>query len=298
MGIEKDRGPFRRGRFGGWRGRNLLGLHLEDAELSWIVVQLGLFAQRAFGEARAGAAGGDELPGELDEVRGNLDGRLDRLKDGCLAEGYLLVQEESLRGIRKIEGGVFDRLVRGPGSGGAASAVRRRGGGVETNLVGQADGQVGCGKGGFGDELELSGNLCGCTVMTAHRPMWRLAGRRDERGSGFTVVFVEFGKEVVLNLGDGLGVASGDFGGGFGLAGDGVGLADCTFCLFSEKGAIALGLGVAFCNGGGDTGGSLAGCRRCSRRCGRAGRAGAAGTVSREAFGDLLLEGEGIERRF
>jgi hypothetical protein len=169
---------------------------------------------------------------------------------------------------------------------------------METNLVGVADSEIGCGKGGFGDKLELTRSLRGCAVMgSARRPMWRLAGRRDERGSGFTVVFVEFGEEVVLDLGDGLGVAGSDFGCGFGLASDGVGLADGTFSLFGQEGAVALGLGVAFRNGSCDAGGSLAGGRR-GRRCSRAGRAGAAGTVSREAFGDLLLESEGLERCF
>ena len=44
---------------------------------SWAEAAFGalVFAERAFGEARAGAAGGDELAGEFEEVGGDLGGR-------------------------------------------------------------------------------------------------------------------------------------------------------------------------------------------------------------------------------
>ena len=69
---------------------------------------VGLFAQGAFGEARAGLAGGDELAGELDEVGGNVDGRSGRLEDGRLAEGDLFVEGEVFGFVERVEacGGV------------------------------------------------------------------------------------------------------------------------------------------------------------------------------------------------
>ena len=75
------------------------------------MVQFSLFAQGAFGESRTGAAGSDELPGKLDEVGRNLDGRLDRLKDGRLAEGDLFIERERLGRIGEVLGSLFNGLM-------------------------------------------------------------------------------------------------------------------------------------------------------------------------------------------
>lgn len=108
-------------------------------------------------------------------------------------------------------------------------------------------------------------------------------------------VAVEFGEEVVLDLGYGLGVALGDLGGGFGLTGGVFGLTDGSLGLFREEVAVALGLGVALGDGGGDAGG--AGARRGGRgvRGGVGGGSSASGTVRGESFGDLLFKDEGLE---
>ncbi len=50
---------------------------------------------------------------------------------------------------------------------------------------------------------------------------------------------------MVLGVGCGLGAASGGLGGGFGGA-------DGVFGLLGEEGAVALGVGVALGDGGGD----------------------------------------------
>jgi hypothetical protein len=102
-------------------------------------------------------------------------------------------------------------------------------------------------------------------------------------GVGLRVV-VEFFEEVELGFGDGAGVEGGNFGGGFGLADGGLGLG-------GEEGAVALGVGVAFRDGGGDAGGAGAGGRGDGDGRGSGGRGAlAAGTMRSEAGGDLLLE--------
>ena len=50
------------------------------------------FAERAFGEARAGAAGGDELAWEFEEVGGDLSGWDLVGEGGGLAVGDLFVE--------------------------------------------------------------------------------------------------------------------------------------------------------------------------------------------------------------
>jgi hypothetical protein len=97
---------------------------------------------------------------------------------------------------------------------------------------------------------------------------------------------IEFGEELVLGVGDCLGVASCDFGGSLGFA-------DGGFGLRGEKGAVALRVGVALGDGGSDAGGS----RVCRLRsgdgdCVAAGPLRATGSVRGEALGDLFFEGE------
>ena len=98
---------------------------------------------------------------------------------------------------------------------------------------------------------------------------------------------VEFGEQLILRVGDGLGAAGGDLGCGLGLT-------DGAFGLGGEEGAIALGVGVALGYGGGDAGGAGL-CRGGTERRAQSARriAGVAGAVGGEPFGDLLLQGEG-----
>ena len=52
LGIQKDRAPLRRRALRRGFGRDLLDLHLEDAKLRRVGVQLGLLAQRTLGQPR------------------------------------------------------------------------------------------------------------------------------------------------------------------------------------------------------------------------------------------------------
>ena len=63
---------------------------------------VGVFAQGAFGESRAGLAGGDELAGELDEVGGDVDGWSGWFEDGRLAEGDLFVEGEVFGFVERL----------------------------------------------------------------------------------------------------------------------------------------------------------------------------------------------------
>src|SRR5215467_4679779 len=95
-------------------------------------------------------------------------------------------------------------------------------------------------------------------------------------------VAVELGEKIVLGPGDGFGVACGDLGGCFGLAGGLMRFTDGAFGFFGKEVAVGLGLGVAFCYGGGDAGVSCAWCGgglRLSR-----GGAGAAGAMGGDAL--------------
>ena len=92
--VEPDRGPLGRGGFGGdGGGGDLGGIDLEDAELARVRGGTGSGAQGAFGVARAGLAGGDELAGKLDQICGQRHGRAGGLfEDGRLAEGDLFIE--------------------------------------------------------------------------------------------------------------------------------------------------------------------------------------------------------------
>lgn len=111
---------------------------------------------------------------------------------------------------------------------------------------------------------------------------------------GVAGVVVEFGEEVVLDLGEGLGISLGDLGSGFGLSSGFLGFTYGASGLFGEEVVVGLGMGVALGDCGGDTG---------TWRCGgvglsdRSGGAGSAGAMRGEALGDLLLKREGLEGR-
>ncbi len=80
-------------------------------------------AEWSFGEAGTGAAGGDELAGELDEIGGDVDGRGGgRVEYRRLAEGDLLVEGEAFV-VEGIERGVG--IGRGAGlRGGRSSCLK------------------------------------------------------------------------------------------------------------------------------------------------------------------------------
>jgi len=107
---------------------------------------------------------------------------------------------------------------------------------------------------------------------------------------------VKLGQQLVLGGGDGLGAAGGDFCGGLGL----LGLPDGAFGLGGQEGAVALGVGVAFGNCGGDAGSAGLCGRGAGRRNGRRGglRLVVAGAVGGESFGHLLFQCKGRGRRF
>ena len=89
-----------------------------------------------------------------------------------------------------------------------------------------------------------------------------------------------------MGVGDGLGVESGDLGGGFSGA-------DGVFGLLGQEGAVALRVGVALGYGCGDAGGAgVFGCGS-SDRSRAVGLLAAAGTMRGEALGYLFFEREG-----
>lgn len=97
VSVEEDGGPDGGDGFGGGRGGDLGRLDLEDAELGGVRCGAGVLAEWAFGDAGAGAAGGDELARELDEIGGEIDGCGGGVfEDGGLAEGDLFVECESV----------------------------------------------------------------------------------------------------------------------------------------------------------------------------------------------------------
>ena len=94
---------------------------------------------------------------------------------------------------------------------------------------------------------------------------------------------IEFGEKLVLGVGDGLGVETGNFGCSFSGA-------DGVFGLLGEEGAVALRVGVALGDGCGDArGAAVCGGGR-NDRSGAGQALGAAGAMSGEALGHLLLE--------
>ncbi len=55
---------------------------------------IGLFAEGTFGQAGTGLARGDELAGKLDEIGGDVGGRI--VEDGRLTKGDLILEREDL----------------------------------------------------------------------------------------------------------------------------------------------------------------------------------------------------------
>ncbi len=98
---------------------------------------------------------------------------------------------------------------------------------------------------------------------------------------------VEFGEELVLSVGDGLRVESGDLGCSFSRA-------DRVFGLLGEEGAVALRVGVALGDCCGDTGGAGIRGSRWSNRGWAVWTLVATGAMSGEALGHLFLQ---FERR-
>ena len=96
---------------------------------------------------------------------------------------------------------------------------------------------------------------------------------------------VEFGEELILGVGDGLRVESGDLGCGFSGA-------DGVFGLLGEEGAVALRVGVALGDRGGDAGGAGASGDGCSDGSRAVGALVAAGTMRGQALSHLLLKRE------
>ena len=95
------------------------GLDLEDAELGRVGRGVGVFAEGAFGDAGAGAAGGDELTGELDEIGGEVDRRGGGVFErGGLAESDLFVESEGVLFVEGLGQGARGRGDEGAGGGG------------------------------------------------------------------------------------------------------------------------------------------------------------------------------------
>ena len=145
--VEPDRGPLGRGGFGGdGGGGDLGGIDLEDAELARARGGTGSGAQGAFGVARAGLAGSDELAGKLDQVRGQRHGRAGGLfKDGRLAEGDLFIEPVGFGVVAVFLPG----LEAGDG-GGAGDERCGRAGGALDGVFEETDGEAGeCGGAGL-----------------------------------------------------------------------------------------------------------------------------------------------------
>jgi hypothetical protein len=76
-GVEPDGRPLRLDLLSAGRsGGDLRGFYLEDAELRLAGKGVPVVAQRPLGMSRAGLARGDQLAGELDEVRRQRQGQL------------------------------------------------------------------------------------------------------------------------------------------------------------------------------------------------------------------------------
>ena len=116
-----------------------------------------------------------------------------------------------------------------------------------------------------------------------------LGWRGEFEGGGYVwgVALFEFEEELGLRVGYGLCVEGGELGV--------FGIANGSFGFGGEEGAVALGLGVTFGDGGGDLGGACAcGSGDEGRGGGARGVALAAGAMGGYALGGLLLEGDAI----
>jgi LPS-assembly protein len=253
--FQADAAPFRRGRLGCRSVRNLLWFDLEDAELgaAWRFV-----AERTLGEARTGFAGGYELAGKLDQVGGDgfdgTGGVAEVFEDGRLAEGNLFLEGFDLFEIeRRLQCGdraAVQLLGRWLGTAEILVKAHRQAGGGDL-LDRDAGLEWGVRPGGAIGRGRLYVRLRrgGCGWL--FRLGWERHGLRGVGDGGFGCELLrggpefELGEELVLGVGDGFGVAGGNFGRGGGLA-------DGFLGFLSEKGAVAGGVGVAFGDGGGD----------------------------------------------
>ena len=118
---------------------------------------------------------------------------------------------------------------------------------------------------------------------TSGRGDWGGCGDRSGRW-GCEVPLIEFGEELVLSVGDGLGAERRDLGGRLSFANGGLGLG-------GEEGAVALGVCIALSDSGGDAGGAGV-CWDGSLAMGVTELRevpGAAGAMGGETFGHLFL---------
>src|SRR6266851_3298355 len=245
-------------------------------------VELGL---GGFDDRRGCGLGSEEDGGPLG--RGGLDGG---------GAGYLCglsLEDAELRGLGGRVG-VFAEGALGEAGAGFTGGYEltgeldevcgdldgRAGGLVEDGRLANGDLLVEGETFGFVEGLVRAGGVGGCEGLGGvARDLFieanseRLSGGG---GGGFGCDLIEFEEELVLGFGNGLGLADGALG------------------LFGEEGAIALGLGVAFGDGGGDLGSTAFRVRGLGDGgYGGACGAGAASAVGGEAFGYLLLEGKG-----
>lgn len=248
---EEDGGPLRRDCLHGVNGGELSGLDFEDAELrdrGWIVR-----AQRALFEPGPSFASGDELAGKLDEI--GSDGLADEgfFEDGVVAEGDLVVEREPL---------VLVELAAEVGSA-PPHVSGRRGALCRYQVVDVSKGPYcealwplrGVGRGrrrGVGADLQgggLGGRRVGVEECGVVERRERNVGNGDRTGRSVAgrIPVVEVGQELLLGYGYGVGVDGGDACGG-------VGLMDGALGFRGEKGTVALRVGVALGNGGGDAG--------------------------------------------
>jgi hypothetical protein len=224
---------------------------------------IGLFAEGTFGQTGTGFAGGDELAGKLDEVGGDVDGRGDFLEGGRLPEDNLFLEGEDFVFIERNLDLILIQATGGGRRGIAASYLI---------CVVEPDGETGVGRWvrkRFDDSW-----------LRGARVNWIRGVCGDGRCEG---PLIEFGEELILCVGHGLSVESGDLGCGFCGANGVLG-------LLGEEGAVALGVGVSLGDGGGDAGGASV-----SRRGRNDGSNGVAlmlvtaGAMSGETLGHLFL---------
>lgn len=225
---------------------------------------IGLFAERTLGQTGTSLASGDELAGKLDEVGGDVDGRGDVLEGGRLPEGNLFLKGEDFVFIERN----LDLILIQPSGDGRCGVAASY-----LICVVEPDGETGVGR-RVGKRFDDSW-LRGARV----NKIGGVCGDRRRQGP-----LIEFGEELILCVGDGLSIESGDLG--------------CSFCgangvfgLLGEEGAVALGVGVTLGDSGGDAGGASV-----SRRGRNDGSNGVAlmlvtaGAMSGETLGHLFLQ--------
>jgi len=236
MRREQDRGPLRRDGLNDRGGRDLRRFDLEDTQLRRHIGRdlVGVFTERALGEAGPSFSSGHQLTWKFDEVCRDLDRRSGLLKDGSLTKCNLLVERESFSLVRRFIG-LVDQRTAGCGD----IFVDRK-----SYIVIEPYGEARSGR--LRDRLRSDRGSFGDGSGILRRKL-RCRCRRRSRGSQGPLI--ELRQKLVLGVGYGLGTESGNLSRGFGFADSGLG-------LLGEKGAIAGGVGIALGNGGGDAGGT------------------------------------------